>query len=59
MRREITELVWQKPGYDIKEGLNLQEKRALSKDDWMEKILHSLQLFNENLYRAYKDQYVR
>lgn len=52
MRREIMKLIWQKPDFKHSKG-------ALSKDEWMKQILNNLQLFNENLYRAYKDQYVR
>uniref|UniRef100_A0A915DVY1 Potassium channel domain-containing protein n=1 Tax=Ditylenchus dipsaci TaxID=166011 RepID=A0A915DVY1_9BILA len=50
MRKELTEMVWER---------HEQEIEMLTRDEWKARLRHNLQLFNENLYRAYKDQYVR
>lgn len=53
MRHELIKLIWQR--YKSEQEHN----ELLSHDEWIIRIRHNLQLFNENLYRAYKDQYVR
>lgn len=53
MRRELIDLIWQRYQTEQERG------ELISHDEWMSRIRHNLQLFNENLYRAYKDQYVR
>ncbi|KAI6194005.1 hypothetical protein M3Y96_01079100 [Aphelenchoides besseyi] len=47
-RREILEIIWEKV-----EGKDIQ------KEAWMKRMSSSLQKFNVDLYRAYKEQYVR
>ncbi|KAI6198402.1 TWiK family of potassium channels protein 7 [Aphelenchoides fujianensis] len=47
-RREIIEIIWEKA-----------EGGSTSKEEWMRRMSTSLQKFNVDLYRAYKEQYVR
>lgn len=53
MRRELIDLIWQRYRSEQERG------ELLSHDEWIIRIRHNLHRFNENLYRAYKDQYVR
>lgn len=47
-RLELVDLVWRRSYTD-----------PVTQEEWVREMSKTLENFNQNLYRAYKDQYVR
>ena len=61
LRRELVDIMWeQKLEIALKTNPNEMTPEMLRiRDDWVAKVATHLQKFNENLYKAYKEEYVR
>lgn len=60
LRKELVEIMWEQRLQMQNIRANIMSPELLRmRDDWVSKVATKLQIFNENLYKAYKEEYVR
>ena len=60
LRKELVDMMWdQRLQMQHKNANEMTPELMRIRDDWVARVATHLQKFNENLYKAYKEEYVR